>query len=307
MFSCGDPAPQVSEAVASIPITLEVDRFDQAFAGMTPEGLGALKQQYPYLFPEQFPDSLWLAKHRDTLQQELRAAVDSVFSDFTPYQAELTTFYKHARYYFPGVPVPKVVTLTNEVDYQSRVILTDSLLLLGLDNYLGSDHRFYGSLDRYVAAELRPEYLVSDVASAFAKQVNPYPRERSFIAQMVYYGKELYLKDLMLPLTPDSVKIGYTAEHLQWAVDNEAQIWRYFIERELLYATDRELGPRFLDPAPFSKFRLVMDSESPGRIGRYMGWQIVRAYAREHDVSLQELLRMPGEELFRASNYKPPK
>ena len=145
------------------------------------------------------------------------------------------------------------------------------------------------------------------MAGAFGASVVPFPRERSFVAQMVYYGKILYLKDKLLPLEPDSVKIGFTGGELEWARANEGQIWRYFIERELLYDTDRELAPRFLDPAPFSKFRLELDSESPGRIGRYMGWQIVHSYMDKSGASLSELLAMPGEELFRESNYKPPK
>nr|WP_233131740.1 gliding motility lipoprotein GldB [Robiginitalea sediminis] len=304
---CADSKPEVAAEVREIPLELSVQRFDRDFDKMGPSQLPALKQMYPYLFPEQVPDSIWQAKHRDTLQIEIRAQVDSVFADFGPYQADLELFFKHVKYYFPQAPVPKVVTLTSDVDYQNRVILADSLLLLGLDNYLGPGHRFYGNMDRYIAAELRPDYLTSDVASAFAGKVIPPPRDRSFVAQMVYHGKKLYLKDLMMPLAADSVKIRYSADQMQWAKDNEGQIWRYFVERELLYSTDRELGPRFLDPAPFSKFRLVLDNESPGRLGRYIGWQIVRAYAAQHEGTLQTLLEMPGEELFKASNYKPPK
>ncbi len=289
------------------PVALEVSRFDQAFDRMAPGELPRLKAQYPYLFPEKYPDSLWLAKQRDTLQQHLRAEVTRAFSDFGPYQASLELFFKHLKYYFPAVPIPRVVTLTSEVDYENRVLLADSLLFIGLDNYLGADHEFYGGLNRYIAEELDPAYLVSDVAGTYARRLVTYPRERSFIAQMVYYGKLLYLKDQLLPLEHDSVKIGYTGEQLAWAQANEGQIWRYFIERELLYNTDRELGPRFLDPAPFSKFQLQLDNESPGRIGRYMGWQIVKSYMDRSGAGLKEMLAMPGEELFRESNYKPPK
>ena len=110
-----------------------------------------------------------------------------------------------------------------------------------------------------------------------------------------------------MPLTADSVKIGYTEQQLVWARENESQIWRYFVERELLYSTDKGLDARFLDPAPFSKFRLMLDNESPGRIGRYMGWQIVRSFMDTHEVSLRELLQTPGEEIFKRSKYKPPK
>jgi gliding motility-associated lipoprotein GldB len=305
---CGEPANGVKPEVLALPVSLEVDRFDLAFDQANPEGLPRLKAAYPYLFPEQFPDSVWVHLLTDTLQQQLRAEVRRAFPDFGPYQADLELLFKHIRYYFPQSRVPgKVITLTNNVDYRKRVYLTDTLLLVGLDSYLGPEHEFYGNFSRYVAQELDPRYLVGDVAAQFAERVVPLPGERSFISRMVYYGKALYLKDLLIPLAPDSVKIGYRADQWQWALDNEGQIWRYFVERELLYSTDQGLDPRFLDPAPFSKFRLELDNESPGRIGRYMGWQVVRAFMDRNEVGLDEMLNTPGEELFRRANYKPPK
>ena len=307
--SCGEEAPEIPDAVLNQPIELRIDRFDTAFDGMTPEGLPALKARYPYLFPEQFPDSVWLAKHADTLQTRLRAEVAERFADFGPYSRDLELLFKHVRYYFPDAPVPRVVLLTNDVDYANRVVLADTLLLLSLDNYLGPGHPFYANIDRYIARGLDSGLLVSDVASAVASQLVPPPADRSFIARMVYYGKILYLKDRLLPLEPDGGLIGYTGEEIAWARENENQIWRYFVERELLYSTDRELGPRFLDPAPFSKFRLeLIDNESPARIGRYLGWQIVRAFMESHpEVELHQMLALPGDRLFRDSAYKPPR
>jgi len=304
---CGEPQPRISEEILEMPLTLEIDRFDLAFDQMEPADLPAMKRRYPYLFPEQYPDSVWLAKQADTLQQRLRGEVRKAFPDFGVYQTELELFFKHAEYYFPETQTPRVLTLTTDVDYENRIILTDTLLLIGLDNYLGPDHEFYRSLQRYIAQELDQALLVSDVGSAFARKVVPAPRDRSFIAQLVYYGKALYLKDQLMPLAADSVKIGYTAQQLEWARENESQIWRYFVERELLYSTDKRLGPRFLDPAPFSKFGLELDNESPGRIGRYIGWQIVRSFMDKNNTSLSEMLQTPGEELFKRSKYKPPK
>lgn len=298
----------VSEEVARIPLELEVSRFDQAFDRMEAADLPDLKSRYPYLFPEQYPDSVWLAKKADTLQQRLRSEVAREYPDFGDYARELELFFKHVKYYFPDTTVPRVVTLTTDVDYRNRVVLADSLLFIGLDNYLGPDHPFYENMDRYIAAGLDAGYLVSDVAAAFAQKVVPAPESRSFIAQLVYHGKVLYLKDRLLPMEGPAVKIGYSDEEMQWARENESQIWRYFIERELLYSTDRNLGPRFLDPAPFSKFRLEIDNESPGRIGRYMGWRIVQSYMESNpEVSLRQMLELPGVELFRESDYKPPK
>ncbi len=303
--SCAEE-DKIAAEIAKIDVNLEVYRFDREFASAKAEGLPKLKEKYPYLFPG--PDSLWFAKLKDTLHLQLFDATERTFVDFEDEKDRLTRFFRHARYYFPTTKIPKVITLISDVDYNDRVILADTLLLVGLDNYLGEDHKFYGGIERYIATELDKKYLISNVAGTFAKKINRYPSDRSFLARMVYHGKELYIKDKLIPFESDAAKIGYSEGQLGWAQANEEQIWRYFIERELLYSTDVKLGPRFLDPAPFSKFRLEeIDNESPGRIGRYVGWQIVRAFAENNELSLQQILSLPAEEIFKKSNYKPKK
>ncbi len=215
--------------------------------------------------------------------------------------------FRYIKYYFPNYEIPRVVTVTSEVDYNNRIILTDSLLLVGLDNYLGSSHKFYQGISRYIANDLDKQYLTRDMASAFAKTVVAPPRDRTFLSQLVYYGKELYLMQQLMPQKKEAVIIGYAPDDLEWANVNEEQIWRYFIERELLYSTNSKLGPRFLDPAPFSKFELELDNESPGKIGRYIGWQIVKSFMDNNNITLQEMLTLPEEELFKRSGYKPRK
>ncbi|UJH68216.1 gliding motility lipoprotein GldB [Allomuricauda sp. SCSIO 65647] len=291
--------------IAKVPIDLKVLRFDAEFDQATPDDLPGLKAKYPYLFPERTPDSIWIGMMADTLQQQLADETYKVFGDFEAQEQQIHRLYQHIKYYFSEKELPKVVTLVSTVDYENRVVLADSLLLLGLDNYLGSDHKFYKGLSSYIAQGLDSKYLLSDVASAFTKKVNPYPRDRTFLSRMIYYGKELYLKDRFLPNDTDAQKIGYLPEQLQWAQKNEEQIWRFFIEQELLYSTDSKLDKRFLDPTPFSKFGLDFDNESPPRIGRYMGWQIVKAFMKKNDVTLQQLLALPADEIFKKSNYKP--
>ncbi|UCD62083.1 MAG: gliding motility lipoprotein GldB [Flavobacteriaceae bacterium] len=305
-YSCKNDK-EVSEDVSKIQINLAVMRFDRQFAEAKPEDIPVLKNEFPYLFPKQYSDSVWIARLNDTLQKELYNEVNAEFPNFAKETADLELLFKHIVYYFPDYKVPKVITVISDVDYSNRVILADTLLLIGLDNYLGKDHRFYGGIEQYIAAGLDKDYLMSDVASAFSKTKIRFPSDRTFLAQIIFYGKELYLKDKLLPLASDAQKIVYTDEDLEWARVNEEQIWRYFIEREILYSTDNMLSPRFLDPAPFSKFRLELDNESPGRLGRYMGWQIVRAFMNNNEVKLNQLLNLSAEEIFKKSNYKPKK
>lgn len=302
IFGC-NTTDKVEEKIAEIPMDLKIARFDRDFAASGEEGLPALRKMYPYLFPA--PDSVWVAKMKDSLQIELFQEVGNSFRSFEDEEEGLTEFFRHVKYYFPEYAAPKIITVTNDVDYNNRIILADTLLFISLDNYLGPEHKYYGGFQRYVTQALDRNYMVSDVANAFAKKVVPRPRDRTFLAKMVYFGKELYLKDKLIPMSEDRIKIGYSEEELKWAADNEDPMWRNFIENEYLYSTDTKLNQRFLEPAPFSKFGLELDNESPGRLGRYLGWQIVRSFMQNNEVTLKQMLAMPADELFKKSNYKP--
>jgi uncharacterized protein YjaZ len=124
---------------------------------------------------------------------------------------------------------------------------------------------------------------------------------------MIYYGKQLYLKDQLVPNFTDAEKMGYLSEQITWCRENESYIWRYFIEKELLYSADSKLPGRFTNLAPFSKFYLEIDNESPGRVGQWIGWQIVRSFMQNNEVSTQDMLKMDVKELFEKSKYKPKK
>ena len=296
---------KIAEEVNKIALDLRVSRFDNEFANAAASDIPKLRKEYPYLFPA--PDSVWIAKLGDSLQIELRQEVNTEFVDFEKETTDIELLFKYIKYYFPKYPVPHVITVTNDVDYNNRIILADSLLLIGLDNYLGPGHKYYSGLQNYIAQDMNRDFMVSNIASAFANKVVSRPKERSFLAQIIYYGKILYLKDKLMPFHTDEQKITYSQDQLGWAQANEEPMWRHFIENELLYSTDIDLSQRFLDPAPFSKFGLELDNESPGQLGRYLGWQIVRSFMDKNEVTLQQLLNLSAEDIFKKSNYKPNK
>ena len=84
-------------------------------------------------------------------------------------------------------------------------------------------------------------------------------------------------------------------------------MWRYFLEKEMLYSDDPKLTTRFMTPGPFSKFYLEIDNDTPGRVGAWIGWQIVRSYMKNNNVTLPELLKIDNKEIFEKSKYKPKK
>jgi len=298
---------KTEKEIRSIPMEVKIVRFDKEFAATRESTLLELKAKYPVFFPKQFNDSIWIQKLNDTLQQELNSEVERKFPSNEKLEEELLSIFQHIKYYFPRFNSPTVVTTTSDVDYNNKIILSDSLLIISLDTYLGSDHRFYGGIKNYIAQNLTESQMGPDIVAAYAHQIIAKPSQRTFMAHMVFFGKELYLKDVLLPNLSDAEKIGYTEEQLKWAHENESEMWRYFVEKELLYSTSEKLLTQFINPAPFSKFYLEIDNESPGMIGRYLGWQIVRSYMNTTNDTMNDLLNLDSDDLFKKSKYKPSK
>jgi gliding motility-associated lipoprotein GldB len=301
-----DKRTKVEKEISEKPLTIKVERFDKAFFETAPQDLPALKIKYPYFFPVGNDDAIWQDKMQNPMWRELYGEVQKKFGNFQKEQTEITDLVKHMQYYFPDTKTPRVITVISEMDYHNKVIYADSLLLISLEMYLGKAHRFY-EFPKYIKQNFEPNQLLPDVVSAFSFRKIPPPRDTSFLSQMIYAGKEEYLKDLLLPTYTDADKIGYLPEQIVWCTENESYIWRYFIEKKMLYSTDQKLVTRFLTPAPFSKFYLEIDNESPGRVGAWIGWQIVRAYMENNKVSVQELLAADAKTIFEKSHYKPKK
>jgi len=306
LTSCNEDSKLESE-IAKINVDFTLERFDNAELEAAPNELKNLKLGYPFLFSGKTPDSVWVNRLQDTLQNEILKEVQTVLPDLKEVKLGLENMFKHIKYYDKTFSVPKVVTLTNFVDYRNSIIVNDTLVLVALDNYLGEDHKFYQNIPKYLAANLRENQIVPDVAENFAEQYIFPTKRKTFLEEMIFFGKVLYFKDLMIPFVSDANKIGYTNEEIEWAQANESPIWSYFVEKELLYSTDPKLPNRFIADAPFSKFYLELDNQSPGKLGQYIGWQIVKAYANNTDVRPIDVLQKSPEEIFRKSKFKPKK
>ncbi|QTD38718.1 gliding motility lipoprotein GldB [Polaribacter batillariae] len=305
-FSCKKEVRKKVD-VSNVKIDFSVERFDEDFYTSDKKNLFKLKEKYPYFFPKQITDSISLSKINNTDEQELFAETQKIYKDISPLKEKLKSLFKHVKYYNSKFIAPKVITMLTNIDYESRVIYADSLLIISLDVYLGKKHQFYADYPKYIKENNTKEHIIVDVANAIIeKQIAP-SRDRSFIGKMIFEGKKMYLLDLYLPLISDREKMGYQEDKFNWVVENEAQIWAYFIEKKLLFSTDASLNKRFLEIAPFSKFYMEHDNLSPGRVGVWVGWQIVRSYMKHNNVSLQELLNKNEADLFKESNYKPRK
>ena len=304
-ISC-DKKSKVENAVEAIPLELKVYRFDKAFFDCPPDELANLKAEYPFFFPNGVPDSVWIAKMQNPLWRELYQEVQKKYSNFSKQTSEIEDLFRHVKYYFPNATMPKVYTVIADMDSNSKAIYANDKLIIALELYLGKDHKFYDKA-KYIKQNFEERQIMPDIVTSFSLGKIPPAREKTLLSEMIYYGKQLYMKDELLPNYNDAEKIGYLPEQITWCQENESYIWRYFIEKELLYSTDSKLPNRFINLAPFSKFYLEIDNESPGRVGQWIGLQIVRSFMQNNEIAMQEMLKMDAKEIFEKSKYKPKK
>lgn len=285
-------------------ISFDLIRFEQLFFANLDTPVKKLKSDYPYFFPSQTPDSVWQTKRHDSLQQVLYQASQSLFKEDL-YQRTKSVL-QHAQYYFPDEKLPKkVITLLTDVDYSLRAVDADSLMLISIDTYLGASHQLYDGIPQYIRKKLVPMHLESELINALSKRFIPKTTSRVFLSRIVEHGKRLLLHEYFSPNTERYYHIQYTPEQWDWAEDHEFDVWRYFVDNELLFSTDENLNFRFLSSAPYSKFYSYLDENSPGRIGQWIGYRIVKAYQKRKGVSLHEVLLADAQEILKKSRYNP--
>jgi gliding motility-associated lipoprotein GldB len=305
-WSC-DQKSKVEKAIDETPVgSIKVERFDKQFFETSPNDLSKLKKQYPYFFSPKINDTVWINKMNAPIWREVYTEVQKKYPSTDGIKEELETLVRHMKYYFPKTKTPKLITLISDMDYSNKAIYTDSLVIISLELYLGKEHKFY-EFPKYITKNFEERQMMPDVVTSFSQRKITPPIEKSLLSQMIYSGKECYLKDILLPEYTDAEKMGYTPEQIVWCQENESYIWRYFIEKEMLYSDEPKLSSRFIDPAPFSKFYLEIDNDSPGRVGTWIGWQIVRSYMENNNTSIEQLLKTDAKQIFEKSKYKPKK
>ncbi|MFD2034366.1 gliding motility lipoprotein GldB [Belliella marina] len=302
--------PMILDALDDLSITRLEDSF---YTVESMEEMRYLLEDFPdftknYLQVEQYESKEELAEelleiNQDSLMQELYGEVKSNFPELDQLEKDLNHAFAYIKYYFPDFKVPKVYTFLS--GFSNDLYISDDIIVIGLDYFLPKEHRFQPSdLPRYIADRYESDYIVPMIVTAISSKYNKVdPNQNSLLAEMIFYGKAYHFTKAILPCMPDDFIIGYTAEEVASCFANEKFIWSHFIENDLLFETNPFEIRKYTGEAPATD---VISPDAPGRIGRWLGWNIVDDYRMNHDIPLDELMEnQDAESIFRLSGYKP--
>ncbi len=312
--------------VSNIKIELSTQRFEQELFTLDTVNytakLDQLIAKYPsfgenYLSTVLGTDPKWsndsIAAYVKGFVQSYKSLYDTsqiLFKDFTAYENQIKKGLQFVKYYFPNYKIPtKIITYIGPVDGYGDIV-SDDALIVGLHLHLGKNYSIYKS---ELVQQTYPEYMSNrfepgTIAVNCLKNIlsDMYPEkleEKSLVQQMVEKGKRLYALSKLLPGEEGSKLIGYTTVQLKDCYEHERNIWNMFAQNNLLQTIDDNVIKNYIGESPKTQ---ELGDESPGNIGSFVGWQIVKKYMSKFpETSLQKLMATDDDTIFQEAKYKP--
>ncbi len=239
--------------------------------------------------------------HIDTLLMETK----KVFGDLSEIKREFQQAFANMKYYYPDFTPPKIITVITGLE--GDLYVSDSLVIVGLDYFLGPKAKYKPNMYEYMLRRYQKNFIVPSVMLLYGIEGRfnkTSVEDKTVLADMIAFGKAYYFAKRMMPCTPDSIFIAYTQEEISGSRKNEGLIWYRFIEDQVLYETSHQIKQKFIDERPKT---IEVGEKCPGRIGSWVGWQIVNTYMeRFPETTLPQLMLLPSaDKIFKDSKYKP--
>lgn len=313
--SCGGGSNGSSTVTESEEV-IKINRFEDIVFGTPIEELQQtlVNNSYDYRFlfntnvnnPVYFEEIKYFAT--DTLMQKVYNVVHTTYPDLSWLEKELAEAMNRSQELLPGNSIKNYYTLiTGTFAYYDRVICTDSFMAINIDQYSVKNMKYFNAyfgMPMYIVNLLDSVYMPVDCMASYA--INKIPQsnttDQSMLDLMIFNGKILYFLDKVLPNTPDSVKLRYTSQQMQWAEANEGNVWGYFVQKNLLYENDYAKIRPFVNEAPNTS---AFENSAP-RMTDFIGWKIVDRYMNKKDISMEELFKnTDSQKILTDSGYKP--
>lgn len=307
----------IADVAESEKVEVKIMRYEDALFQIRMSNiqneLKRLQKDYRFFLNADLNDTMNITQIRDFLNdpliKQLYADCKKKYADVKDLEKQFSAALTYFHHFFPEKRIPRVYTYLSGLAYETPVKYSDSCLAVALDVYFGKNYSCYSELKlpQYMTKRMDRNFLVPDCLREMAMSILPsFTPGCTLLDRMIYEGKVLYFIDATLPEIPDTIKIGYSGEQLDWCNRNEGNIWSYLIENKLLYSTDYQSQTTFFGEGPFTS---IFTKKSPARIGCYVGWQIVRNYMMNKKSATMKVLfdMSDSQQILNESGYHPKK
>lgn len=275
------------------------------------KGVTDIHPDFKVFLGNEVPDAYGMQQLKDFVTDpQIREIYDYTIKQFPDVQwldEGFSKAFNNLKKEYPDKVVPQVYTYVSGFDIQMPIKYSDSALIIGLDLYLGPDYAEYPTLGypKYIIEKLSKEYILPDSFKEIGWSLLPDSQPVTVLDNMIEQGKIIYFAEAMLADAEPGHLMKYTNEQIEWVTANAGNIWSFIIENQLLYSSDAKAISMFMTDGPFTS---GFAEDSPSRTGHWLGWQIVRSYMQNQNVTLQELMKdRDAQKILQQSGFKPSK
>lgn len=293
---------------------VQIKRFEKVLFGTPtndmPKVLKDHEQEYRPLISGDLNDPAFMQNILDFVTDPQMVDVYNTvcrrYSDLKWLEKDLSQAMHKARKHFPDLAINNYYTLIlGTFDYGMRVFCADSFMAIDISQYVIDEYKAmnYYNMPMYMVDMLDSIHLLPDCMSAVGISLLPQNyNPQSMLDHMVTRGKVLYFLNIVMPDMAQELKIRYTADQWNWAVENEGNIWGYLLQNKLLYETDWNRIRGFVNEGP----QTPQFTNSAPRLADFIGLQIVSAYMENNKMSMPDLFANTNSQMILTqSKYKP--
>ncbi|MDR0547272.1 MAG: hypothetical protein LBG77_06795 [Dysgonamonadaceae bacterium] len=227
-----------------------------------------------------------------------------LFANISGLQREIAAGMQQLLQNFPQLSEPQVYIHVS--GWNQHVVAGENYVSLSADYYLGADYPLYRAFFYdYQLAQMTQERMAPDLFLGFLMSEFPFRgKESALLDKMLYEGKLRYILSKILPERKAWEYTAYTQEQYEWCRHNQSRIWKTILEKQHLFRSDYTTTMQYLREAPYTA---TLPVESPGRVGVWLGFQIISAYMKQNPQTAWPALMNENDYLLilRESKYRP--
>jgi hypothetical protein len=219
---------------------------------------------------------------------------------------EIEAAFKRLSILAPKAPLAKDIFFTY-TQFAASAYASPKAIVLGQERYLGQDNAIIATLPPqqfydWIKVGMSPAYATSDALLIWLSTNVLKSTDENFASEMIRWGKLLAIMEIICPEVPIHRLLRYDNADYQWALQAERGVWEYLVDQQLLFKTDQELNMNFLNEGPYT---IGLPQESPDRMGRFLGYRIVKQFIEANEPAISELLNLPYHQILK--KYEVPK
>ena len=303
-----------------VEVDIPIYRFDKNFSKINDENydkqLNQIESKFPGLTDYYLNNHIAMINSNNSIKRKnilsftsfsgvvlLQNKIDNYFTNTKEISNKINESFGIYKYHFPENKIPENIIFINAFN-SFGIDSYNNNLIIGLDFYLGKDNPMFNTVYDYLKTRYDEKFMIADaveywISSEFIETQD----SKTFLEELILKGKIMYIMNEFLPEEADNIILRFAEKDLKWCKTHEQNIWNEILKMDILYELDESNYISFFNDSPFTK---GMPKESPGRLGYWVGYQIVNQYMKNECVSLLGLMKNTNsQEILLKSKYKP--